>query len=89
MTEREMDELKRLLKRAVPPVGKGRQGVERLRQASTELRRDLWPEMRRRLEERTVRVRVRVPWWDWALLAGASLLLLLFPGVIPALLYHL
>jgi hypothetical protein len=75
MTEREMDEVKKLLKGAVPPVGE------------TELRRDLWPEMRRRLEERTVRV--RVPWWDWALLAGASLLLLLFPGVIPALLYHL
>jgi len=75
MTEREMDELKKLLKGAVPPVG------------GTELRRDLWPEMRRRLEERTVRV--RVPWWDWALLAGASLLLLLFPRVIPALLYHL
>ena len=75
MTEREMDELKKLLKGAVPPVGKA------------ELRRDLWPEMRRRLEEHTIRV--RVPWWDWALLAGASLLLLLFPGVIPALLYHL
>jgi hypothetical protein len=75
MTEREMDELKRLLKGAMPPVGEA------------ELRRDLWPEMRRRFEERTVRV--RVPWWDWALLAGASLLLLLFPGVIPALLYHL
>jgi hypothetical protein len=75
MIEREMDELKKLLKGAVPAVGE------------TELRRDLWPEMRRRLEERTVRV--RVPWWDWALLAGASLLLLLFPGVIPALLYHL
>ena len=75
MTERQMDELKKLLKGAAPPVGE------------TELRRDLWPEMRRRLEARTVRV--RVPWWDWALLAGASLLLLLFPGVIPALLYHL
>jgi hypothetical protein len=87
MTEREMDELKKLLKGAVPPVGKGQQDVERLRQAATELRRDLWPEMRRRLEESAVRV--RVPWWDWALLAGASLLLLLFPGVIPALLYHL
>jgi len=75
MTEREMDELKTLLKGAVPPVGE------------TELRRDLWPEMRRRLEQGTVRV--RMPWWDWALLAGASLLLLFFPGVIPALLYHL
>jgi len=32
---------------------------------------------------------VRVPWWDWVLLAGVSLLMLFFPGVIPALLYHL
>ena len=75
MTERDMDELKKLLRGAVPPLGE------------TELRRDLWPEMRRRLKERAIRV--RVPWWDWALLAGASLLLVLFPGVIPALLYHL
>ena len=50
-----------------------------------ELRGDLWPSMVRRLDEGTV----RIPWWDWALLAGASLLLLLIPGVIPALLYHL
>jgi hypothetical protein len=51
----------------------------------TELRRDLWPAMRRRLEE----VPVRVPWWDWALLGTAAAILCFFPGVIPALLYHL
>jgi hypothetical protein len=72
MNEREMDELKRLLKEAVPP-------------AKQELRRDLWPLMVRRLDERTV----RVPWWDWVLLGVASLLIVLFPGAIPALLYHL
>jgi hypothetical protein len=32
---------------------------------------------------------LRVPWWDWALLAGATLLLCFFPGIIPALLYQL
>ena len=50
-----------------------------------ELRRDLWPSMVRRLDEGTV----PVPWWDWLLLGVASLLILLFPGAIPALLYHL
>jgi hypothetical protein len=30
-----------------------------------------------------------VPWWDWTLLAAATALLLIFPGMIPALLYHL
>jgi hypothetical protein len=73
MSDREMDEITKLLKEALPPVGE------------SPMRRDLWPTMARRLEERSV----RVPWWDWALLAGASLLTLLYPGVIPALLYHL
>ncbi|HUN62081.1 MAG TPA: hypothetical protein VMU53_08830 [Candidatus Sulfotelmatobacter sp.] len=50
-----------------------------------ELRRDLWLEMQERLSQREM----RVPWWDWALLAAASALTLLFPGAIPALLYHL
>lgn len=72
MNDREMDELKSLLKEALPPV-------------EEELRRDLWPSMLRRLDERTV----HVPWWDWLLLSAASLLILLFPGVLPALLYHL
>lgn len=52
----------------------------------TELRRDLWPEMLRRLDREQT---VRVPWFDWALAALLSAVLLLFPGVIPALLYHL
>ena len=50
-----------------------------------ELRRDLWPDMLRRLE----RPRVSVPWFDWALLATASAAAIFFPALIPALLYHL
>jgi hypothetical protein len=73
MNESEIAELKRLLKEAVKPAG------------DTELRRDLWPEMLRRLDEGSV----RVPWWDWALLAGVLALCCFFPGTIPALLYHL
>ena len=51
----------------------------------TELRRDLWPSMLRRLDESPI----RVPWWDWALLAAATAVFFFYPGMIPALLYHL
>lgn len=71
--ELELEEMKELLREAMPPVG------------NADLQRDLWPEMLRRLPEGTV----CVPWWDWALLAAASLMMLLFPGVIPALLFQL
>jgi len=42
----------------------------------TELRRDLWPEMLRRLETSPV----KVPWYDWALAAGVVASGLLFPA---------
>ena len=50
-----------------------------------ELRRDLWPDMLRKLDQQPV----RVPWFDWALAALLGVALFLFPGAIPALLYHL
>jgi len=53
--------------------------------ADRELKRDLWPEMLRRIE----RPPVRVPWWDWALAAALLLCLLLFPQAILAVLYQL
>lgn len=68
------NELRELLKQAVTPV------------KDAELRRDLWPEMLKRLDQERP---VHVPWFDWALAALLSTALLLFPGVIPALLYHL
>jgi hypothetical protein len=73
MNESETNELKKLLKDSLPPM----QGAE--------LRRDLWPEMQRRLDRRAF----NVPWWDWALLAGVTAFFSLFPGLLPALLYHL
>jgi len=73
MNQQEMDDLRKLLQRSVHPVGR------------LELQRDLWPNMLRRLDQPTF----HVPWWDWALLAAATALLLFFPGMIPALLYHL
>ena len=66
-------EMKELLKQAIAPV------------KDTELRRDLWPQMLRKLSEQPP----PVPWFDWALAAILSALLLAFPNVIPALLYHL
>jgi hypothetical protein len=53
--------------------------------ADRELKRDLWPEMRRRLE----RPPIGIPWWDWALAAALLLSLLLFPETIPVVLYQL
>lgn len=73
MSEREIEEAKKLLQKSLPAMG------------DAELRRDLWPAMQQRLAEASV----RVPWWDWVLLAGAGIAMLLFPAAIPALLYHL
>ena len=73
MNEREIEEIKKLLKREMMPVGQAK------------LRRDLWPAMLERLSRGVV----HVPWWDWVLLAGTGLALWFFPGMVPALLYHL
>jgi hypothetical protein len=81
-------ELKRLgetLRSAVPPMGKG------------EPPRDLWPRMLQRIEGTPGRPAhshrrqwfAGVPWFDWALLGVAAVAMLLFPALIPALLYHL
>jgi hypothetical protein len=68
------EELRELLKESIAPA------------KDTELQRDLWPEMLKRLDQQQP---VRIPWFDWALAALLSGALLLFPGLIPALLYHL
>lgn len=73
MNEGEIEKLKKLLKSAVD------------REVDAELHRDLWPTMLRRFDEAPI----RVPWWDWALLAGVIAVFCFFPGIIPALLYHL
>ena len=73
MSDREMEEIKKLLKETLPPA------------RDAELGRDLWPAMLQRLAASPR----RVPWWDWVLLAGAAATILFFPGVIPALLYQL
>jgi len=74
--EAEFTNMRDKLRDAMPPVQQVENGAE--------LRRDLWPEMLRRLE----RPQVRVPWFDWALLAAAGAAAIFFPALIPALLYH-
>ena len=69
----EFDELRDKLRGALPAIGQ------------PELRRDLWPDMLRRLE----RPPIRIPWFDWALLGVAAAASIFFPALIPALLYHL
>ena len=62
-----------LLKSAFPPV------------KDAELRRDLWPAMRHRIDERTI----RVPIWDWALIAAVLAAVAVFPQTALTLLFHL
>jgi hypothetical protein len=62
-----------LLKSALPPV------------KDVELKHDLWPAMRQRIDERTI----RVPIWDWALIAAVLAWVAIFPQTALALLYHL
>jgi hypothetical protein len=73
MNQQDDKELRELLKREIAPL------------TDTELRRDLWPQMLEKLSRQPI----RVPWFDWALAAILSAVLLLFPTAIPALLYHL
>jgi hypothetical protein len=65
------------LRDAVPPIDELKNDAE--------LGRDLWPDMLRRMEQ----PRLRVPWFDWALLAFTGAVLVFFPALIPALLYQL
>ncbi|MGC1416480.1 MAG: hypothetical protein WA817_14435 [Candidatus Acidiferrum sp.] len=68
--------MEELLKQAIAPV------------KDPELRRDLWPQMLSKLNEHSAPAQ-HVPWFDWALAALAGAALLFFPGIIPALFYHL
>jgi len=86
MNEQEQERIADLLKRSLLPVNR-------------DLGRDLWPEMLRRLDERSsgrhwfgvlfFRTAVSaVPWFDWALLAVLIVGLCAFPKAIPIWLYH-
>lgn len=72
-THKNHDDLRKLLKECLPPA------------SPSGLRRDLWPDMLAKLQHQPV----PVPWFDWALAALAAAALIVFPGIIPALFYHL
>ena len=73
MSEENNGKIREVLKRAVRPV------------ADKELKRDLWPQMLRRLEEPPT----QVPWIDWALVVLLAIWFFFSPEAIPILLYHL
>ncbi len=72
MNEQDDENIRELLKKAMPAV-------------DVELRRDLWPQMLRRLVERPG----QMPWFDWALVAFLAMWFFFTPEAIPVLLYHL
>jgi hypothetical protein len=74
----EFEYLRETLRGAIAPLREFENG--------TDLRRDLWPDMLRRLEQAPP---VRVPWFDWVLLGVAGAAAIFFPALIPALLYQL
>ena len=72
MTENDDRQIHDALKRSIPPV-------------KTELRRDLWPDVFRKLDFRPV----RVPWYDWALVGLSAVTFLVFPRLVLVLAYHM
>ncbi len=72
MSEQNGKKIRELLKKAMVPV-------------DPELKRDLWPQMLGRLEERPA----QLPWFDWALVALLAMWFFFSPEAIPILLYHL
>lgn len=54
-------------------------------QVNTELQRDLWPALLRKLDAN----QVRVPWYDWVLVGLTVAVLLFYPRLILVLAYHL
>ncbi len=73
MSEQNDERIRESLRKSIAPA------------ADRELKRDLWPQMLRRLEERPA----QVPWFDWALVALLAIWFFFSPEAIPVLLYHL
>ena len=73
MTRQDDERLEKMIQEALPPL------------TQTRLERNLWPRMRRRLDEGTS----AISWLDWSLAAASLLWLAIFPEAIPALLFHL
>ena len=72
MTEHDDRQIRDSLKQSFPAV-------------NTELRRDLWPDVLRKLDAR----QVDVPWYDWALVGLSAAMFLAFPRLVLVFAYHL
>jgi hypothetical protein len=72
MTEHDDRQIRDALKQSFPPVNTG-------------LRRDLWPDVLRKLDAR----QVGVPWYDWALVGLSAAMFLVFPRLVLVFAYHL
>jgi hypothetical protein len=71
--------IRELLQQALPPVA-----------LHAEPARDLWPDVLRRLDAEPIRALPRrLPWFDWALIAGLIVFAVAFPATIPVFLYYL
>jgi hypothetical protein len=72
MTEQDDRQIREALQQSFPAV-------------NTELNRDLWPAMLRKLDASPA----RVPWYDWVLIGLSASVFLFFPQLILVLVYHL
>ena len=72
MTEQNDRQIPDALKQSFPPV-------------KTELRKDLWPDVLRKLHLRPV----HVPWYDWVFVGLSTLVFLAFPRLVLLFAYHL
>jgi hypothetical protein len=72
MTEHDDRQIRNTLKQSLPLV-------------NTELRRDLWPDVLRKLDVRPV----AVPWYDWALVGLSAAIFLAFTRLVLVIAYHL
>ena len=72
MTEHNDPQIRDTLKQSFSPV-------------NTQLRRDLWPDVLRKLDAR----KAGVPWYDWALVALSAVMFLAFPRLVLVFAYHL
>jgi hypothetical protein len=72
MTEHANRQIRDALKQSFLPV-------------DTELRRDLWPDVLRKLDASPV----GVPWYDWVLVGLSTLMFVAFPRLMLVFAYHL
>ncbi len=72
MTEDNDRRIRDALKQSFPPV-------------DSELRRDLWPDVLRKLDAR----KAGVPWYDWVLVGLSAVMFLAFPRLVLVFAYHL